>query len=203
MPPLNFSKVTSEVEGKIKRDVTDDDLYSYLMYPQVFTEFARHVREYSDVSVLPTQAFFYGLKPGDEISVNIEEGKTLFIKLINVGAPDKDGYRIVLYELNGMPREAAIHDRSIQSKAKARPKADPADLMQIGAPIPGLITSIDVSSKTRAAKGDKLITLEAMKMQTTLYAPADGVVEEIHVQVGDTVEARDLLVTLREEGTRT
>ena len=203
MPPLNFSKVTSEVEGKIKRDVTDDDLYSYLMYPQVFTEFARHAREYSDVSVLPTQAFFYGLKPGDEISVNIEEGKTLFIKLINVGAPDKDGYRIVLYELNGMPREAAIHDRSIQSKAKARPKADPADPMQIGAPIPGLITSIDVSSKTRAAKGDKLITLEAMKMQTTLYAPADGVVEEIHVQVGDTVEARDLLVTLREEGTRT
>ena len=198
MPALNFSKVTSELEGKIKRDVTDDDLYSYLMYPQVFTEFARHLREYSDVSVLPTQAFFYGLKPGAEISVDIEAGKTLFIKLINVGTPDKDGYRIVLYELNGMPREAALHDRSIQSKAKARAKADPADQMQIGAPIPGLITSIDVSSKTKVAKGDKLITLEAMKMQTTIYAPSDGVVEEIHVQSGDSVEARDLLVRLRE-----
>jgi pyruvate carboxylase len=198
LPPLNLQKVSSEVEGKVKRDVTEDDLYSYLMYPQVFTEFARHAREFSDVSVLPTHAFLYGLRPGDEISVDIEAGKTLFIKLINVGAPDKDGYRIVLYELNGMPREAAIHDRSIQSKAKARLKADPANPMQIGAPIPGLITSIDVSSKTKVAKGDKLLTLEAMKMQTTIYAPADGLVEEIHVQTGDTVEARDLLVTLRE-----
>ncbi len=198
LPPLNLAKVSSEIEVKIKREVSDDDLYSYLMYPQVFTEFARHFREYSDVSVLPTQAFFYGLRPGDEISVDIEEGKTLFIKLINVGNPDKDGYRIVLYELNGMPREAVIHDRSIQSKAKARPKADSGNPMQIGAPIPGLITSIDVSLKHKVAKGAKLITLEAMKMQTTIYAPADGVVEEIHVQTGDTVEARDLLVTLRE-----
>jgi pyruvate carboxylase len=198
IPPLNFQKTSAELSGKIKRDITEDDLYSYLMYPQVFTDYAKFVREYSDVSVLPTHAFFFGLKPGEEISVDIEEGKTLFIKLINVGAPDKDGYRMVLYELNGMGRESAVHDRSIQSKAKLRPKADPANPMQVGAPIPGLITSVDVSSKTKAAKGDKLLTLEAMKMQTTIYAPADGLVEEIHVQAGDTVEARDLLVTMRE-----
>ena len=168
------------------------------MYPEVFTEFARFVREYSDVSVLPTHAFFFGLKPGEEISVDIEEGKTLFIKLINVGAPDKDGYRMVLYELNGMGRESAVHDRSVQPKVKVRSKADPGDPMQIGAPIPGLITSINVSSKTKVAKGDKLLTLEAMKMQTTIYAPADGMIDEIHVQSGDTVEARDLLVSMRE-----
>jgi pyruvate carboxylase len=198
LPPLNFQKVASEVSAKIKRDVTDDDLYSYLMYPQVFTEFAKFQREHSDVSVVPTYPFFFGLKPGAEISVDIEEGKTLFIKLINVGAPDKDGYRIVLYELNGMPRESAVHDRSVQGKSKARAKADPGDPMQVGAPIPGLITSINATLKTKVAKGDKLATLEAMKMQTTIYAPADGIVEEIHVQTGDTVEARDLLVTLRE-----
>ena len=96
-----------------------------------------------------------------------------------------------------MPREAAVHDRSVQGKTKARPKADPGKIMQVGAPIPGLITSINATLKTKVAKGDKLATLEAMKMQTTIYAPADGLVEEIHVQTGDTVEARDLLVTLR------
>lgn len=198
MPPLSFQKISAEVSGKIKREVNDDDLYSYLMYPQVFTDFAKFEREYSDVSVLPTVSFFYGLKPGDEISVDIEAGKTLFIKLINVGTADKDGYRIVLYELNGMPREAAIHDRSVQSKVKARAKADAANPMQVGAPIPGLITSVNATVKTKVAKGDKLVTLEAMKMQTTIYAPADGLVEEIHVATGDTVEPRDLLVTLRE-----
>src|SRR5688500_92489 len=197
LPPLNFQKVSTELTGKIKRDVTQDDLYSYLMYPQVFTEFAKFQREFSDVSVLPTYPFFFGLKPGAEISVDIEEGKTLFIKLMNVGTPDKDGYRILLYELNGMPREAAIHDRSVQGKSKARAKAEPGDVMQVGAPIPGLITSINATLKTKVAKGDKLATLEAMKMQTTIYAPADGLVEEIYVQSGDTVEARDLIVTLR------
>jgi pyruvate carboxylase len=195
--PLNFEKVEEELSGKIKREVTQDDLYSYLMYPEVFLEFARFVREYSDVSVLPTHAFFFGLKPGEEISVDIEEGKTLFIKLINVGAPDKDGYRMVHYELNGMPRESAIHDRTAQPKLKVRAKADPSIPEQIGAPIPGLITSIDATSKTKVSKGDKLVTLEAMKMQTTIYAPADGIIEEIHVHTGDTVEARDLLVTMK------
>jgi pyruvate carboxylase len=199
IPPLDFEKTRVEVAAKVKREVSDDDLYSYLMYPQVFTEFARFSREYSDVSVLPTYSFFFGLRPGEEISVDIEEGKTLFIKLINIGTPDKDGYRIILYELNGMPREAVIHDRSIAPKAKTRAKADPANPLQVGAPIPGLVTTIDVSRLTRVAKGDKVITLEAMKMQTTLYAPVDGVIDEIHVQAGETVEARDLLLTMRPE----
>jgi pyruvate carboxylase len=197
LPALNFPKITAELSAKMKREINDDDLYSYLMYPQVFTEFAKFVRDYSDVSVLPSHSFFFGLKLGEEMSIDIEEGKTLFVKLVNVGPADKDGFRMVLYELNGMPREAAIHDHSVLGKAMTRPKADPADPMQVGAPIPGLITSVEVSSKTRVAKGDKLITLEAMKMQTTIYAPGDGLIEEIHVQQGDTVETRDLLVTLR------
>jgi pyruvate carboxylase len=197
MPPLNFKKTKDELGGRLKREVTDDDLYSHLMYPEVYAEFARFSRESGDVSVLPTSAFFYGLKPGEEISVDIEEGKTLFIKLINIGPPDKDGYRIVTFELNGMGREASILDKSIQTKPKARAKADLADPLQIGAPIPGIITSITVSVGTKVAKGDKVMTLEAMKMQTTLYASSDGVVDSIHVRVGDTVEAKDLLIRLR------
>jgi pyruvate carboxylase len=134
---------------------------------------------------------------GDEISVAIEQGKTLFIKLVNVSAPDKDGRRTLTYELNGVTREAFITDKGVAPKAKTRPKAELSDPMQIGAPIPGLIVSIAVTVGKKVAKGEKLLMMEAMKMQTTVYAPADGVVEASHIQVGDTVESKDLLIKLR------
>ena len=168
------------------------------MYPEVFLDFARHVRDYSDLSVLPTPAFFYGLRLGEEISVSIEEGKTLFIRLINISPMDADGRRTVLFELNGMSRQTTVADRSVPSKVKTRPKADPAIPAQVGAPIPGLITALAVSVGTRVAKGEKLITMEAMKMQTTIYAPCDGTVQEVHAKVGDTVESKDLLVLIKE-----
>jgi pyruvate carboxylase len=198
LPPLNFKKARTELSAKLKHEATDDDLYSHLMYPEVFTEFARYVRDYSDLSVMPTSAFFYGLKPGEEISVNIEEGKTLFIRLINIGAVDVDGRRTVLFELNGVSRQTTVVDRSVQAKVKSRPKADPATPAQVGAPIPGLITSLSVGIGTKVTKGDKMLTLEAMKMQTTLYAPCDGTVAEVNVKVGDTVESKDLLVLVKE-----
>jgi pyruvate carboxylase len=197
LAPLNLKKTKEELGQKIKREASEDDLYSHLMYPEVFAEFVRFTRDYSNIAVLPTPAFFYGLKPGEEITVDIEEGKTLFIKLIHIGDVDKDGRRTVTFELNGMTREASITDRSVQAKAKARPKADPADPLQVGAPIPGLITSLAVSVGTRVSKGEKLLTLEAMKMQSTMYAAADGTVDGIFAQVGDTVESKDLLMKLR------
>jgi pyruvate carboxylase len=197
LKPLNLEKIREELTPKLKHEATQEDLYSHLMYPEVFAEFAKFVRDYSDVSVLPTPAFFYGLKPGEEISVDIEEGKTLFIKFIHLGNVDKDGRRALTFELNGMTREVTIVDRSVQPKTKARPKADPADPTQVGAPIPGLITSLAVSIGSKVGKGDKLLTLEAMKMQSTLYASAPGTVDAIYAQVGETVESKDLLVKLR------
>jgi pyruvate carboxylase len=197
MPPLDLGAVRQEVSARLRHEATDDDLYSYLMYPQVHIDFIRFLREYGDVSVLPTSAFFYGLKPGEEISVNIEEGKTLFIKLINVTAPDKDGLRTVTFEMNGTPRDTHIPDKSIPTKAKSRPKADLDDAKHIGAPIPGVVTALAVSVGHKVSKGDKVLTLEAMKMQTTLYANCTGVVDKILVQVGDSVESKDLLMSLR------
>ena len=172
-------------------------LYSHFMYPEVFAEFAKFTRDFGDVSVLPTSPFFFGLKPGEEFSVDIEEGKTLFIRLINVGPPDKDGRRPVTFELNGITRVTHIADKSVKSDKKARAKADPNDPIQAGAPIPGIITSVNVSVGTKVAKGDKLMTMEAMKMQMTIYASADGVVAEIYAQVGESVESKDLLAKLR------
>jgi pyruvate carboxylase len=147
--------------------------------------------------VLPTPAFFYGLELGGEVTVSIEEGKTLFIKLINVSAPDKDARRTVTYELNGMTREASIPDKSVAPKTRPRLTANLTDPFDVGAPIPGLIATIAVSVGQKVAKGDKLLMMEAMKMQTTLYAPVDGVVDALHAAVGDTVESKDLLVKLR------
>jgi pyruvate carboxylase len=197
LKPLNLEKIKEDLTPKLKHEATSDDLYSHLMYPEVFAEFAKFIRDYSDVSVLPTPAFFYGLKPGEEISVDIEEGKTLFIKFIHRGDVDKDGRRTLMFELNGMTREVAVADRSARVTAKARPKADPDDPTQIAAPIPGLITSMAVKVGGKVAKGDKLLTLEAMKMQTTIYAPAPGTIAAIFAQVGEAVESKDLLVRLQ------
>jgi pyruvate carboxylase len=182
---------------KLRHEPNDDELFAHLMYPQVFADYLKHRREFSDVSVLPTPAFFYGLQPGEEISVEIEEGKVLFVRLMSVGAPDKDGRRMLNFELNGIGREALILDRSVAPKSTPRPKADPADVRQVAAPIPGLIAVLGVSVGAKVAKGDKLFMMEAMKMQTTVYAQADGVVAELHAAVGDTVEAKDLVVKLR------
>jgi pyruvate carboxylase len=192
-----LTKLRAELAEKIRREPTDDEFYSHLMYPAVFADFAKHQREYGDVSVLPTPAFFYGLKPREEISVEIEVGKVLIIRLVSVGEPDKDGRRPVSYELNGITREVFIQDKSVAATAKSRPKADLADPLQIAAPIPGLIAVLSASVGAKVAKGDRLFMMEAMKMQTTVYAPADGVVAELHAAVGDTVESKDLIVKLR------
>ncbi len=194
---IDLDKTRADLAEKLKRPVSDDDLYSHLMYPQVFADFAKHVAAYSDVSVLPTPAFFYGLKPGEEISVSIEQGKVLIIRLISIGAPDKDGRRAISYELNGIARETFIVDKNVAPKTKARPKADLADATQVPAPIPGLIAQLNVSLGSKVAKGDKLLMMEAMKMQNTVYAPCAGVVAELNVVLGDTVEAKDLLARIR------
>ncbi len=195
--PVKLKETKAEVAAKTKREPSEDDLYSHLMYPSVFADFAKFSRDFGDVSSLPTPAFFYGLNLGEEISVSIEEGKVLFIKLINIGAPDKEGRRVISYELNGVPRESVVLDKSIAPKSKTRIKADTSDPLQIGAPIPGMVTALSATVGGKVAKGDKLATLEAMKMQTTLYAHADGVIAEVHVAVGDSVEAGDLLVKVR------
>lgn len=196
-PSLDLEKTRAELADKLKRPASDDDLYSHLMYPQVFADFAKHLATYSDVSVLPTPAFFYGLKVGEEISVNIEEGKVLIIRLISAGPPDKDGRRMISYELNGIAREAFILDKTVAPKTKARPKADLSDPLQIAAPIPGLIAVLPVAVGSKVMKGDKLLMMEAMKMQNTVYAPCPGVVAELNIALGDTVEAKDLLMKIR------
>ncbi len=197
LKPLNFKKIAEELTTKLKREATSDDVFSHVMYPEVFAAYAKVERDLGDLSALPTPAFFYGMKPGQEVSVEIESGKTLFIRLVNIGAVDAEGKRAVNFELNGMTRQLAIVDKSVKPTVKPRVKADPAKPSEIGAPIPGLVTALAVSVGAKVAKGDKLLTLEAMKMQTTIYAPCDGVVQEICVQISEAVESKDLILKIR------
>ena len=167
------------------------------MYPKVFDDFKDFRARYGDVSVLPTTAFFHGLENGEEISIEIEEGKTLFIKLLHVAEPDEKGMRSLTFELNGKARTSMVVDKSFKGDGKAREKADLGNSMHVASPIPAMVSGIATSVGKTVAKGEKLAVLEAMKMQTTLYASESGVVDEILVQVGDSVESKDLVIRLR------
>ncbi|WAC18312.1 pyruvate carboxylase [Luteolibacter sp. SL250] len=195
--PIDLEATRSELTAKLGRDASDDDLYSHLMYPQVFSDFIAFRKKYDDLSSLPTSAFFYGLQIGEEIEVEIDPGKILIIKLISIGEPDSEGRRALFYELNGMPRESVVADKSLVSVAKAsRPKGDPSSPTQACAPMPGMVTEVAVSAGQEVKAGDKLIVLEAMKMLTTVSASADGIVKEILVKKGDQVDSDDLLARL-------
>ena len=195
---VDLKATREDVKAITKRvECSDDDLYAYLMYPQVFKDLVKYVNEYGHARVLPTPAFFYGLKPGEEISVEIQEGKILIIKLIYVSEPAEEGLRTLTFELNGRARECVIADKSIKSEVKRRTKADSADKMQIGAPIPAMVSAVTATVGHKVKKGEKLVILEAMKMQTTVYALTDGIVDQVEVQAGDQVESKDLLVKLR------
>ena len=198
LKPLNLERTRKKVQEEISRKVNDDDLLSYLMYPEVFKDYNKFRRQYGDVSVLPSSTYFYGLQLGEEITVDIEEGKTLYIKLINVSDADEEGVRTLTFELNGYPREVEIADASMNVLERAIAKADPGNDLHVGAPIPGIITEVAVGIGAKVAKGDKLLTMEAMKMQTTVYAAADGVVDKINVGIGESVESKDLIMELRE-----
>jgi pyruvate carboxylase len=194
---VDCEALRAKLAEKIGRTPADDDLLSYLMYPQVFLEMEKARVAYDDLSVLPSPAFFYGLQVEEEIAVEIEPGKTLFIKLVHVGEPDRQGKRAVTFELNGVPRTIAILDRSVVVEEKSRPKANPDDPREVGAPIPGKISQVAVTVGHLVKKGDPLFTLEAMKMYTSVTAPLAGVVHRIDVAEGDAVDVKDLLLVLR------
>ena len=178
------------------KEATDDDLYSHLMYPQVFADFVKFRKAHSDISVLPTPAYFYGLRDKEEITISLEAGKTLFARLLNLNEPDPTGQRTAIFELNGYPRHVSVADKSAAKQVETRAKADPGNPLQIGAPMPGMIASMAVSIGHKVKEGDPILTLEAMKMFTTVTAPCNGTIADLSVAVGNTVEAKDLMVTL-------
>ena len=196
LPKAGLEEVAEALEKKIGRRPAPDEVLSYLMYPEVFLKFAKARQSYGDVDVLPTPQFYYGMERGQDIAVTIEPGKALAVKFQTVGEPHPDGTRTVFFELNGQPREVSVRDRGLEVKQKARRRADPAKPGEIGAPIPGVVSIVAVELGQTVRKDDRLLVMEAMKMQSTIYAPVAGKVRELLVQPGQQVEAKDLLLAI-------
>jgi pyruvate carboxylase len=196
LPLADFDADRQQLEKQLHRHVTDQEVVTHLLYARVFTDFAAHQRKYSDTSVLPTPVFFHGLAAGEEVSIDIEQGKTLIIRYLTVSDPHPDGTRTVFFELNGQPREVIVADKSLTAQVRKRPKAEAGNLLHVAAPMPGLVVSVVVSEGEAVAKGQKLCTMEAMKMETTVYAEQAGRVAEVLVKPGTQVEGGDLLIRL-------
>ena len=186
------AKASKLLGRKAKRS----DALSYLLYPDVFAKFAETRRKYADMGVLPTPVFFYGLEEGDECSFDIEPGKRLIVKFLTCGEARPDGSRTVFFELNGQPRQVRVRDRSLQADRPAARKAASGNPDHIGAPTPGLVTGVFVAGGDKVEANAKLLTLEAMKMQSTIYSPRAGKVREILVEAGSQVQSKDLLLVL-------
>jgi pyruvate carboxylase len=195
LAPADLDKVRKDLEGKLRRPPTEHDVISAVLYPKVFLDYAATEAKFSDLSVLPTTVYFYGMEMGEEISIEIEPGKTLVVKLMTLGEPQPDGKRVVYFELNGQPREVLVVDKSLgESTVKSRPKAEAGNPKHVAAPMPGSIVAVMVGVGEEVTVGQKLLTMEAMKMESTVYAEKAGTIAEVLVRAGIQVEGGDLVV---------
>jgi pyruvate carboxylase len=194
MEAFNFDRAQGILKNTLERPITCEDLLSYALYPKVFLEYQDSVKTYGDISLLNTPTFFYGMIPREEIRVDIEPGKTLVIKLISIGAPRVEGTRAVNFELNGLPRQAIIRDSSLKITVLANKKAERDNPGHLGATMSGTVVKALVTKGARVKKGEPLMVTEAMKMETTIQAPFDGFVKELHAADGDPIQTGDLLI---------
>jgi pyruvate carboxylase len=195
MPPADLSAMREGLAAELGGEPFDDeDFCGYLMYPKVFLDYRNRHREYGPVRTLPTPVYFYGMEPGQEVGVEIDPGKTLEIRLQAVGETNEDGEVRVFFELNGQPRTVRVPNRRAQALAPRRPKAENGNPAHVAAPMPGVIASVAVKEGNPVKAGDLILTIEAMKMETGLYAERAGSVKALHVQAGAQVDAKDLLV---------
>ncbi len=185
--------LSAQLEGK---EVDAEDLNGYLMYPKVFLDYMGRHRQYGPVRTLPTRTFFYGMEPGDEITAEIDPGKTLEIRLQAIGETDENGEVKVFFELNGQPRVIRVPNRLVKSSTANRPKAEAGNPDHIGAPMPGVVATVAVAAGQEVHEGDLLLTIEAMKMETGIHAERDAVVKAVHATPGGQIDAKDLLIEL-------
>jgi pyruvate carboxylase len=195
LPDVDLEAARCQAEHAIGRSVSDTDLASWLMYPKVFREYAEHRREYGDVSLLPTSAFFYGLQDREEISVDIDKGKALVMRQTGrADGADEEGRIRVFFELNGQPRATRIPKAGLGDTFRTRRKAEEGNPKHVAAPMPGSVVTVAVKPGQKLAKGAPLLSIEAMKMETSMAADGDVVVKAVHVKPGDVVAVKDLLV---------
>lgn len=193
---VDFTVLLQKTEQLLGEPSTMKDALAYALYPKVFEEYATMKKAFGNISVINTPEFLFGMRLGQEIEVEIEKGKTLIVKLVSIGEPQSDGTRIIYFELNGQPREVLIQDMSVETDVVRKQKADPANDSHIAATMPGTVLKVVVSKGAKVKRGEHLLITEAMKMETTIQAPFDGVVKEIYVQAGEGISTGDLLIEI-------
>ncbi|MBT9244347.1 pyruvate carboxylase [Gemmobacter fulvus] len=197
MAPVDLEETRTKLSAELNGfRVDDEDLNGYLMYPKVYLDYMGRHRLYGPVRTLPTRTFFYGMQPGEEITAEIDPGKTLEIRLQAVGETTEEGDAKVFFELNGQPRVIRVPNRAIKAKTAAKPKAQEGNVNHIGAPMPGSIASVAVTAGQKVRAGDLLLTIEAMKMETGLHADREATIKAIHVTPSSQIDAKDLLIEL-------
>ena len=195
LAPVDLEATRKELSDMMEgKGVDDEDLNAYLMYPKVFLDYMGRRRTYGPVRALPTRTFFYGMEAGEEITAEIDPGKTLEIRLQAIGETDDQGEVKVFFELNGQPRVIRVPNRLVKSQTASRPKAEDGNANHIGAPMPGVVASVSASAGQKVNEGDLLLTIEAMKMETGIHAERSATVKAVHVQAGGQIDAKDLLV---------
>ncbi|RAU06897.1 pyruvate carboxylase [Bacillus pumilus] len=199
LKPVDFEAIQQQFKESHDLTLTEQDAIAYALYPKVFSEFVQTAESYGDISVLDTPTFFYGMRLGEEIEVEIEKGKTLIVKLVSIGEPNPDATRVLYFELNGQPREVVIKDESIKSSVQEKMKADRSNPNHIAASMPGTVIKVLVEKGQKISQGEHLMINEAMKMETTVQAPFTAVVDEIHVTNGEPIQTGDLLIVLKPE----
>lgn len=198
LAPVDFESIRKELERK-GAPTTDEDISAYCLYPKVFMDYVNRMHQFGDVSVLDTPTFFFGMTPGEQVRVTIEEGKMLIFKLIHVSDADEDGNRVVSFEFNGQPRDVVVKDKHINVTSITRRKVDPNDMNQIGATLSGSVVKVMVEKGQAVEKGQPLVVTEAMKMETTISAPKNGIVAEIYVREGSHIESGDCLLEITDK----
>lgn len=197
LPPEDFDAIKEHIKNDLGvENPTQRQALSYALYPKVFDDYVNHVKDFNDVSELESDVFFYGLNIGQECEVEIEEGKNLTIKLVDIGEPKEDGMRTLTFELNGMLRDVDIKDNNYTGLIKSVEKADMNDPYQIGASIPGKVVKLLVKKGDEVEVNQPLIVIEAMKMETNIVAKSAGVINDIKVAVNDMVVDKQLLIQL-------
>lgn len=202
LPPEDFDKIDKYLREKYKFEPTKRQLLSYALYPEVYENYIKFNLDYGNLSRMGSDIFFHGLREGETCEIEVAEGRTLIVQLVEIGKVDNEGYRTLNFEINGNRREIKIKDKLeinhlSKSNSNVIKMADADNDKEVGAAIPGAVIKVLVKEGDTVKENDSLMIIEAMKMETNITASCDGVVEKLLVNEGEQVKTGQLLVVLK------
>lgn len=196
LEPVDFDAIRQELIEKDYGEVTEQDIISYVLYPKVFDQYIQTKQQYGDLSLLNTPTFFFGMRNGETVEIEIDTGKRLIIKLETISEADENGNRTIYYVMNGQARRITIKDENVKTNANIKPKADKTNPSHIGAQMPGSVTEVKVAVGDEVKVNQPLLITEAMKMETTIQAPFNGTIKKVTVTNGEAIATEDLLIEI-------